>query len=370
MTDVHPLDALRAHPAIRLADFVADYTGVKRNLIQLTEFLSLAGGRMGCPLHLDVRSDHLGADLHLANRILDLSGRAAVRIHSPRQVHQLERQGLARPHVLLVQGRGTELFRAITVGAAFAGCWAGEPSVWRIDDRAGGEPAAPTALCLMTPEEHRDLRGFGPAFATGRTDGAADEAGANLSSFIKRLPERPSFPCPWRDRYLDLLSPERVLVLERVLRVFAAARIVLSEAPGPHAVSIEDYRASRALLCNLPLTQAERALPPTAAVTAEAIYRRSQDPKHQVSLPDRSREGTGWFTREDAREWTGLAYNTVKKHLRYMEEDGLVVSTVAETNRERGRKIHFRFAAGRSPPFGLGNPFEVLPDLPEGVTSE
>jgi hypothetical protein len=168
-----------------------------------------------------------------------------------------------------------------------------------------------------------------------------------------------------RDRYLDLLSPERALILERVLQVFAATRRILSDAPPTGSVSTDDYRASRALLCNLPLTPAERSLPPAAAVTAEALYRRSTSPPHQLSLPDRSREGANWFTREDARAWTGLAYNTVKKHLRHMEEDGLVLSTIAETNRERGRKIHFRFAEGRAPPFNLGNPFDVLPPISE-----
>jgi hypothetical protein len=350
---------------IRLAELVAGYTSVKRNLIQLMEFLSLAGGRMGCPLHLDVRSDHLAADLHLANRILDLSGSAAVRIYSPREVHQLERQGRARPDVLLVQGRGTELFRTITVGAAFTRHWAFGPSIWRIDDRVGADSIAPTALCLMTPEVDRDLRGFGPAFASGPSGRAADEAGASLASFIKGLPERSSFPCPLRDRYLDLLSPERALILERVLQVFAATRRILSGAPPSDSVSTDDYRASRALLCNLPLTPAERSLPPAAAVTAEALYRRSTSPGHHLSLPDRSGEGASWFTREDARAWTELAYNTVKKHLRHMEEDGLVLSTVAEANRERGRKIHFRFAEGRSPPFNLDNPFDVLPPISE-----
>jgi hypothetical protein len=349
---------------IRLADWLAAYIGVERNLIQLMELLSLAGGCMGCPLHLDVRTDHLVADLHLANRILDLS-EAVERVGNSRQLHQLERQGLTRVHVLFVQARGRELFRTLTVGLALTSPRAHGPSVWQVEDRVSAHSPSPTALCLMTTEVDRDLRGFGPAFANVPTDRTTDEAGGELVSFIKRLPNRPSFRCPLRDRYLDLLSPERALILERVLQVFAATRRILSDAPPSGSVSTDDYRASRALLCNLPLTQAERSLPPAAAVTAESLYHQSTSPAHQLSLPDRSGEGANWFTREDARAWTGLAYNTVKKHLRHMEEDGLVLSTIAETNRERGRKIHFRFAQGRSPPFNLGNPFDVLPPISE-----
>jgi hypothetical protein len=217
----------------------------------------------------------------------------------------------------------------------------------------------------MTTEVDRDLRGFGPAFASVPADRTADEAGGELASFLKRLPARPSFRCPLRDRYLDLLSPERALILERVLQVFAATRRIMSDTPPSDSVSTDDYSASRALLCNLPLTQAERSLPPAAAVTAEELYHQSNSPGHHLSLPDRSEEGANWFTREDARAWTGMAYNTVKKHLRHMEEDGLVLSTITVANRERGRKIYFRFAQGRSPPFNLGNPFDVLPPISE-----
>ena len=65
--------------------------------------------------------------------------------------------------------------------------------------------------------------------------------------------------------------------------------------------------------------------------------------------------------------WTEYGYNTVKKHLQELEDDGIVVSTVAENNRDHGRQIHFRFADGRVPPFRWKNPFENLPDL-TGVT--
>ena len=61
--------------------------------------------------------------------------------------------------------------------------------------------------------------------------------------------------------------------------------------------------------------------------------------------------------------WTGLSYNTVKKHLRQLEEEGLLRSTVAENNREQGRQIHFQFVDNRAPPFAWKNPFEGLPQL-------
>jgi hypothetical protein len=73
--------------------------------------------------------------------------------------------------------------------------------------------------------------------------------------------------------------------------------------------------------------------------------------------------GHSWFTRRDAARWTGLAYNTAKKHLQHPEEEGILRSIVAESNRERGRQIHYRFAEGHQPPFGWANPFGGLPDL-------
>jgi hypothetical protein len=364
MVDTDSLTALRAHPLTCLADWLATYTGVDRNLIQLMEMLSLAGGRMGCPLHLDVRSDDLAADLHLANRILDLGEKAVAKVDSLSCFRKLEQQGLGQLYVVQVLARGGSLFRDITSRLARSSPIGTLPSVWRIDDQADGPPA-PGALCLMTIEAERDLCRFGSTYATSGFSPQASEASKNLIDFLKRLSNTPASPCPFNVSHAARLTPENSLILERVLQVFAASRAALSSEAHTGSVSSEDYNAVRALLCELPLTPAARSIPPAAVATAETIFEHATDPAHQLSLPGHSNQGTSWFTREDAKNWTGLSYNTVKKNLRHMEEDGLVQSTVAETNRQRGRTIHFRFVQNCSPPFTIRNPFEVLPTSPE-----
>ena len=96
---------------------------------------------------------------------------------------------------------------------------------------------------------------------------------------------------------------------------------------------------------------------------AEAIYDAIHGAKKGIELPDLSQHKATWFTRQDAIGWTKLGYSTVKQHLRDLEEEGLVQSTVAQNNRECGKQIHFRIVDGRTPPFERRNPFEGLPDL-------
>jgi hypothetical protein len=117
------------------------------------------------------------------------------------------------------------------------------------------------------------------------------------------------------------------------------------------------------LLISLPLAPVDRTLSAQAVVTANHVYEAVHSPNHQLPLPDRSGEGHHWFTRADAVKWTKYGYTTVKKHLQELEDDGILLSAVAENNRDHGRQIHFRFAGGAAPPFRWRNPFGKLPDL-------
>jgi hypothetical protein len=155
-----------------------------------------------------------------------------------------------------------------------------------------------------------------------------------------------------------------MLILERLLQVVAnLRRVVCGFGRAEPAVTPEDYRAVRALLSSLPLAPIDRSISAHAIDTADRLFKAIGSNDHQLSLPDRSTEGHGWFTRADAIRWTGFGYTTVKKHLGELEDDGILVSTVAQNNRDHGRQIHFRFADTRAPPFGWANPFEALPDL-------
>jgi hypothetical protein len=155
-----------------------------------------------------------------------------------------------------------------------------------------------------------------------------------------------------------------MLVLERLLHVFAALRISIPKPPVPDkAILPMDYRAVKAMLTHLPLTPVDRKLSAGALVTAATVFRAVKDGAYQLSLPDRSGEGNKWFTREDGRAWTDLGYNTVKAHLGELENAGVLLTTRAEGHRGRGKQIHFRFDPNVEPPFQSRNLFDALPDL-------
>jgi hypothetical protein len=233
------------------------------------------------------------------------------------------------------------------------------PCLWRVSDRAADLPPVPTALRVQAGQVRRGLDGFGYAFAGRRQT----LAGGVLADLLEALPVQPDYPCPFRGRFVAAARPEPMLVFERLQAVIVALRLHLpGVADRRPEVQVDDYGALRALLTCLPLVPEDRDLSPQALVTARAVFE-ALERSGGEELPGLSQEGGKWFTRQDAVRWTGLGYNAAKKHLHELEGEGILVSTRAESNRERGRKIHFRFADGRKPPFRWRNPFEGLPDL-------
>jgi hypothetical protein len=378
------LAPLRAHPVFQLADVLAAYLGVQRDLIQFIEFLSLAAGRMVMPISLDVHSDNLTIDLHTANRILDLRHDHVARVDTHRDFRDLERRGFHLPpparnsygkdppsnprplSAILIRGNHRFLHRDVTeytarmLGSDFA-----LPSLWRIADVSAPLPPVPSTLRLQTGLTARGLDEFGCEFCVYRAKGEETV----LATIVEALPFQPVFSNPLRTQYRDTLPPERALVFERLVQVIVALRI---QVPGAHSrkpeVLLDDYSAARALALALPLMPVDRQVSPQALTSAERIFAGVNDPNFQLELPDQSLQGHKWFSRRDAVTWTGWAYNTVKNQLRELENEGILQTTVAESNRERGRQIHYRFGAGHSPPFAWKNPFELLPDLAASST--
>lgn len=371
------LAPLRSHPAFGVADLLAAHTGLDRDLVQLVEFLSLAAGRMAMPVNLDVQTDRVAVDLHVANRVLDLRQEHVARVDTHREFRALERGGFRLPGpptaayatdirrpdrpvaAVLIRGSHQFLHREASEYTALVAApdrWL--PSLWRVTDRAAELPPVATTLRVAAGQANRTLDGFGHAFAGYREV----PAGAKLSAVLEALPVRPDYPCPFRDRYVRAIRSEAMLVFERLLTVLVALRVRLEGDDRPPRVRPDDYGAARALLTHLPLVPCDRDLSPHALATAEELFDRLKA-AGGVELPDRSQDGATWFTRADAVRWTGLGYNTAKKRLRELEGEGVVRSTVAEANRERGREIHYRFAPDREPPFGWRNPFAGLPDL-------
>jgi hypothetical protein len=172
-------------------------------------------------------------------------------------------------------------------------------------------------------------------------------------------------------RFRTTARPEMMRVVERLLQVFVALRVFLPDSADSNPeVLVTDYQAVRTRLRNLPLVPADRALSSQSLDIAAQLYDRLENGAEQLTLPDHSELGHKFFTRQQAVSWTGLAYNTVKRYLRELEEEGILRSTVAENNRERGRQIHFFFVSGKKQPFAWMNPFEALPDLkmaPDGA---
>lgn len=378
MSSVTPLDALRTHPAFGIADALAEYVGVKRDLVQFVEFLSLAAGRMVMPVNVDVQTERVAVDLFIANRILDLRPRHVARVDTHRQFRHLEREGFtlsdgAAGHpdagevaplaAVLVRGNHRLLHREVSeYTARLVRRGRALPSVWRVTDLAAGVPAIPSCLRVRGGGVYRGLDRFGTAFASHRECPEEDE----LAGLLDALPVQPRYDRPFESRLaagaVGSVAPELMLVAERLLTVVTALRLQRQAAERPRPeVTPADYAAVRALLTNLPLTPVDRALPPQALVTAGTAF--AAVAEHGTDLPDISQSGGRWFTRRDCAGWTGLGYNTVKAHLRALEDEGVLRSTVAENNRERGRQIHYRFAEGRAPPFAWKNPFEELPDL-------
>jgi len=368
MSEADPLAPLRAHPVFSIITRVARHVGVARDLIQVIEFLSLAAGRMVLPLNIDIVTDQWAADLFIANRMIDLLPGAVARVSTYKQFRELERTGFARLAVVLVHGRHEFRFRDFTETLARILQQDCElPSLWRITDHMPTEPCVPSTLRLLTPQTSRDLGDFGTAFATYRT--SAEEA--YLADLLQRLPLQPSYPNPLHAQYRSAaLTPDGALVLERLLLIVAALRTTLSSSIGVgQSIDARDYAAVRALLLHLPLTPIGRRLAPQTLESADALHERVQEPTYHLPLPDHSSEGEKWFTRDDARRWLDVGYTTAKKRLAEMEDEGILCSTVAENNRERGRQIHYRFANGSVPPFGWRNPFATLPDL-GGIPAE
>ena len=135
-TDLAPL---RSHPVFALADRVARHVGMPRDLIQFTEFLSLAAGKMVVPLNLDVFSDQLLVDMYVANRILDILNEQVARGNTHKEFRTLERAKFCDLAAVLIRGNHHFLYRdASEYTARLVGPDFRLPSLWRISDHALG----------------------------------------------------------------------------------------------------------------------------------------------------------------------------------------------------------------------------------------
>jgi hypothetical protein len=185
-----------------------------------------------------------------------------------------------------------------------------------------------------------------------------------LQNVVEALSRRTNYPCSFRDKLPGDFDPIAMLIFERLLQVIADLRRILTQStPTTEMVVPADYNAARTLLRLLPLAPADRTISSQALATAQRLFVAARSAQHQLVVPDRSADGHSWFTRIDAVKWADFSYTTAKKLLSELEDEGILESTIAQNNRERGRVIHYRFADGRHSPFGWRNPFELLPKI-------
>ena len=362
MAIAHPLAPLRTHQAYSLVEPLEDYLGIRRDFIVYTELFSLVSGKMMMPINLEVITNTLGLDLCLADRLLTLLPDAVCHVDTFHQFLAEERNGFEARAVLLVRRWDRNRHRDITVAMARSidrSCFA--PSVWHFCDHNHSPFLVAPTLRLVTKQVSRKLEGFATSYASRPGDLAARD---RLREVLGTLATRPNYPCAFRSEFLGKVEPLAMLICERLLQVFAnLRRIICDFRNSDPTITIADYQAVRSLLLHLPLAPVDRTLSAHAIGTAETVFGQIESDNHQLSLPDRSGEGHSWFTRNDVLRWTSYGYTTVKKHLQELEDDGVLISTVAENNRDHGRQIHFHFAEGRAPPFAWANPYEGLPDI-------
>ncbi len=302
------LAPLRTHPAFQVvADTLAAYVGIERDVVQFMEFISLCAGRMVMPINLDILSDNVTVDLHVANRLLDLRSCHIARVDTHREFRALERSKFLieppRPRqgdsdeslsqhpcsVVLLRGNHRILHRDITeYTARLLQSDEALPSIWRVSDLASSLPPVPSTLRIQTTQTGRDLRRFGSSFAVHRTDPSA----TTLAERIDSLPTRPDIKCHFRHRFQEHGPPELMMIVERVLCVLSVIReSLLNSSAKPREVLIEDYAAGRSLLTSLPLTPIDRQLSPNALITAEQLHKRLESPGVGIELPDLSQYG-------------------------------------------------------------------------------
>ena len=358
---VNSPNALQQHPVYQLVDDLTSYLRIGPDWIAFAELLSLAAGRMAMPINLDIASDQWTLDLNIADRIACIVQGAVVPIDTYKAFRAEEEADFSGRSVLLSRRAYPKLHDDLVGFMARApDSLKSAPSIWRI--RPGyAEPTVDTpTLRLIASAADRNLDGFAASFASAVGNPVHRE---RLREVIETLCQRANYRCSFRDRLSGIIAPTSMLVLERMLQLFANIRQLKADFRGERVITADDYEAVRFVLVNLPLVPVDRVIAAQTLKTAEQIHAGVHADGYQLALPDQSNAGHRWFTRNHVAKWSDLGYTTIKKHLQELEDDGLLVSTVDRNNRQHGRIIHYRFAENRAPPFGWNNPFAALPDL-------
>lgn len=208
MSSPDRLTPLRRHPAYQVANSLAAYLGVEREMVHFVQSLSLAAGKMVMPVSLDIQTDKLTVDLHTSNRILDLLPDHVARVDTHRQFRALENSGfhLVRPDptaadqndnrarhplaAILMRGNHQYLHRDVSeYTSRLLATDRAMPSLWRVADTSAPLPAVPATLRLQTQLIPRELKNFGCEFCIYRHKPEKEL----LSRILETLPCQPTY---------------------------------------------------------------------------------------------------------------------------------------------------------------------------------
>lgn len=349
-----------------LATKLGDYLGVGCDAVAFMLLLSRAGARMGLPIHMVVATDCAGALRLLADRIAALADEPIARAHNVAEFRKHFRAGFPSTELIILHSHNRPLLghaleescRAVSV-----------PTLWWIGSGTSLPTLAGPILRMTTSADQHALVGFGHHYCTPPTTSnnldRVDAAGT-LEFVLDALPVEMTFLVPFQRTIRAALAADEMLVLNRLMRVIAALRLDFGEEQHRQCqVQPNDYALARALLAALPITPAQRSLPPEVIRSAMLIWEQVHASGYQRSVADHSPLGFQTFSREQARIWTGLSYNGIKRHLGVLEDEGVIRSAVPDSQRSRGKKIDFAFCLGSLPPFHCPNPFNALPEAAE-----
>ena len=364
---------LHGHPLRETAADLGDYLGVGVDAISLMMFVSRAAGRLGIPINLAIYSDDPGAENLIADRIINIVPETVMRADTIKRFRDLAEQDFVDTELVLVRSLHNGLFRFATEAACRDTAKSCPPSVWLISDDQSPVPRLGPTLALMARQTARSLAGSGHHFS--RSPESEEMASRKkLRQLTLQLKNRQRYERPFQDRIRAALKPSDSIVFNRTLATITALRIERGNIDGrfqpksESVISIDDYRVARGLLNALPTPGELSHLSPYAAETGAELYEAFvENPDHQLTIPDNSAFGNKAFTRQQACAVTGYSYNTIKEHLKRLEDEGVVESIAVHEQqrnsrvRRQGVQIYFRFNRAKSPPFGTGSPFASLP---------
>lgn len=361
---------LESHSLGDLAVLQGKFLKTGCDQVSLMIFLMIASSKIGLPISLELVSEWPGIDAALADRLLSLTNGSTKTIKTMKDLYDTAKKSFENYTLLWIRHDEKRLFRqTLELANGDVNSHSHLPGVFTVTDKQSPYSPIGPLITLQTLRDGRQLRGCGYLYSS-EDDQQHKAARQQLESLLHLVSEVDWPRCPFEPYIAGALTPEQSITFNRLLRTIAVLRALMDTrlgsptSPEDSSCSIHDYGVAKDLLCLLPIAGPDGGLSAHAAQTATDLFHAIKKGTLKVtSLADQSEFGSDLFDRTSAMQTTGLAYNTIKKRFSELENDGVLESTQGPQTRGRGRKIYFRFAPGRSPPFIRRNPYLALPGV-------